>query len=134
MKWTKKDVKIMCQAISTFWLINRPLGDSLAAHQRALARVREYLSERREEVVCVGIADLADLAAERARKDQEAADHFRSHPEVYGEGTPEMIARFEELAAESRGDVARAEKLVAKIHAEGLPPEVVGFDPLSRAA
>jgi hypothetical protein len=131
--WTKKDIKVLCQAISTFWLVNRPLGDSLAEHERALAEVRAYLAEHREEVVCAGVAELGGIAAERARQNQETAYHFRSHPEVYGKSTPEMIERFTRFAAENHRDLAWAEKLVARVQAEGLPPEVVAFDPIQRS-
>ncbi len=57
--------------------------------------------------------------------------HYREHPEVYGDSTPEMIDRFTGLAAESRKDVARADALLAKIAAHGLPAEVVDFDPFA---
>jgi len=130
-KWTKKDIKILCQTISTFWLINRPLGYSMKEHARALEEVRRALANHRAEIVIAGITELGGLAAERATKNQDAADHFRKHPNVYGQHTSEMIARFERYAQEDQKDVDKAKKLIARIVSEGLPPEVTAFDPMS---
>ena len=130
-RWTKRDVKTLCQTISTFWLVNRPLGDSLSEHERVLEAVRWYLVQHRSDVVCAGVAELGEMAAERARQDQETADHFRDHPEIYGKSTPAMIERFSKLAAVGRGNADKAERLVVKIRSEGLPPEVVAFDPVA---
>ena len=132
MKWFKKDIKILCGTISTFWLMNRPLGDSMSEHQRVLERVRQFLAEHRVEVVCSEISGLGNLAAERSKKYQDTVDHFTAHPEVYGKSTPMMIERFSKLAAESRKDVAKAQILLTRIQTEGLPPEVMGFDPIQK--
>jgi hypothetical protein len=130
-KWTKKDIKILCQAISTFWLHNRPLGDSYEKTMKAIEGVRQFLEKHRQEVVIGGISELQAIAMERAKKDQDAADHFALHPNVYGKSTPEMIKRFSNLAAKDLKDVKKAESLIARIKTEGLPPEVETFDPIS---
>ena len=70
MKWTKKDIGIMCGAISSFWLYNRPLS-----------------------------------------------------------GSQEMVDRFMGLSAQDERDVSKGLKLLDRIRANGLPPEVVSFDP-----
>lgn len=130
-RWTKKDVKIMCGAISSFWLENRPLGDSTRELSSALSEVRQYLQARRAEVVCRGIASLGNIALDRLQKNSDFVEHLRSHPGVYGKSTAEMIERFDNLAREERKDVERARALIARIEAEGLPPEVIAFDPIS---
>ena len=131
--WTKKDVKVMQQAISTFWLYNRPLGDSVREHDAALAEVRDYLRDHRAEVVLHGITELGNIARERYVKNAETAEHFETHPEVYGKSTPEMVERFRRLAEEDRRDFQKAKDLMDRIQTEELPPEVTSFDPLQRA-
>lgn len=128
-KWTKRDIKIMCQTISTFWLVNRPLGFSAREHASALAEVREYLREHRTQVVCRGIADLGNLAHSRYLENAQTAEHFKTHPNVYGSSTPEMIERFTNLAAESLKDFEKAKALIERVEREGLPDEVVEYDP-----
>lgn len=121
----------MCQAISSFWLVNRPLGDSTRELSSALSEVRQCLQARRAEVVCQGIANLGNIALERLQKNSDFVEHLRSHPGVYGKSTPEMIERFDNLARENHKDAERARTLIARIEAEGLPPEVIAFDPVS---
>jgi hypothetical protein len=130
-KWTKKDIKTLCQTISTFWLCNRPLGDSYEQTMKAIASMRQFLEKHRKEVVIGGISELQAIAMERAKEDQDTTDHFALHPNVYGKSTPEMIKRFSDLAAENRKDVEKAKSLIARIKAEELPPEVEAFDPIS---
>lgn len=132
MKWTKKDIKIMCQAISSFWLINRPLSDSMRVHNDALADVRAYLGEHRTHVVLQGIADLGNLAHHRYEENLKTAEHFKNHPEIYGKSNPEMIERFTNLASDHHKDFLKAKSLMEKIEANGLPPEVMSFDPTQR--
>jgi len=95
-----------------------------------LTAVRERLNTHRAAIVCSGIAELGAIALDRANKNQDAADHFAAHPKVYGKSTPEIIERFTRLAKEDRKDVKRAELLIARIETEGLPPEVVDYDPV----
>lgn len=130
-KWTKKDISICKNALSSFWLVNRPLGDSLREREVAYAAVRQHVTDHRVDVVCGGIAQLRQISNERALKNQQSADHFAEHPNVYGSATPEMIARFSKLAADDRKEATKAQMLIAKIQAEGLPPEVVAYDPIS---
>jgi hypothetical protein len=131
-KWTKKDIKSLCGAISTFWLYNRPLGSSAREALDAAEAVRRHLAEHRAEIIIAGIAELRGIAEDRTRQNQETADHFAAHPEIYGSSTPEMIKRFSDLAADNRKAVTRMTVLIARIEAEGLPPEVEAFDPTAR--
>jgi hypothetical protein len=128
-KWTKKDIKILKQAIDSFWLYNRPLSDSHRERQAALEAVKEHLAVHRVEIICDHIAQLAGLYRERAQKNQEAADHFAAHPEINGKSTPEMIERFSRFAAEELKGVKAAQILISKIQTLGLPPEVLSYEP-----
>ncbi len=129
VRWTKVEIKAMTGAIdSTLYTMGGPEPrDGFRDQFTAL------LATQRTEVVREGIGMLRGIAAEREKKDADAAVHFRVHPEVYGDSTPEMIERFTGLAEEARKDVARADALLAKIEASGLPAEVVGYDPFSKA-
>jgi hypothetical protein len=128
-QWTKKDIKIMCNALSSFWLVNRPLSYRHDEWERAKNMVIAHLDQHRAEIVISGVAQLASIASDRVQKNQETADHFLNHPNIYGSSTPEMVERFTSLARESQRDVDKAAILVAKIQAEGLPPEVINFNP-----
>lgn len=131
-KWTKKDIAELCQTLSTFWLVNRPLRDSLSETLNAADKVRQVLNTHRTKIVIDGLLDFRSLCEKREERDQGAADHFKAHPEVYGSSTPEMISRFEKLAENSRKDIRKIEKLIERINAEGLPLEVMTFDPVAK--
>lgn len=128
-KWTKKDIRIMCQAISSFWLVNRPLSYRPGEFDMFREELNAYLSEYRTEVVVGGIADLGKLNQDRAAEAQAAASHFLNNPKVMGKSTPEMVERFTNYAREYQADADKAAVLVAKIRSQGLPPEVMSFDP-----
>jgi hypothetical protein len=127
MKWSKRDIKTLCGALSTFWLVNRPLSGSTA---EAVTRVRTYLNgPMRVEVICAGLKDLIDLNQDRATSAQKTSYHYASHPSVMGKGTPEIVARFAELAISYERDAQKGLALIGKIREYGLPPEVLQFDP-----
>ena len=128
MKWTKKDIKIMQGAISTFWLINRPLW---GMQNEATQEVSSYLGDlsNRLRVVCSGIEDLLYMNSRQREEDLKTAQHFAAHPNIYGAATPEMISRFERQAADETKDIVAGGKLLDRIRINGLPPEVVLFDP-----
>lgn len=127
MKWTKKDIKIMCGALSTFWLLHRPLYGSTS---EASASLRNFLdAPRRLEVVCAGIEDLVDMNWHRAVEAEKTSNHYADHPNVMGNGTSEIVERFANIASEYERDVAKGRDLLEKIKSNGLPPEVLMFDP-----
>lgn len=127
MKWSKRDIKTLCGALSTFWLISRPLSGSLDA---AASSLRSGLDgAKRVEVVCAGLEDLIVLNQSRASEAQKTSDHYASHPSVMGKGTPEIVARFAELASSYERDAQKGLDLIGKIREYGLPPEVLQFDP-----
>jgi hypothetical protein len=128
VRWTKKDIGTMRGTLSTFWLYNRPLGDSLSASRDA-AEVRELLKEQRTEVVLTSLRDHVNMLARRAEEYAKTARYYADHPEVMGSSTLGMIARFENLAKETTKGIDQKVALIKRIEAEGLPPEVVDFDP-----
>jgi hypothetical protein len=128
-KWTKADVKRLRGAIDSWWLCNRPLSGP--ASEALLERASEVIAEHRVAIAIAGIRELRGIARDRAVEDRKTAEHFRQHPNVYGSHTPEMIARFETSAAEGDRSVNLADRLIARVEAEGLPPEVSGYDPIA---
>jgi len=123
----------MCGTLSTFWLYNRPLGDSMAASKGAALEVREFLKIHRTEAVLAGLQELVNMFAERAEKNAETAKHYAAHPDIMGDGTPEIVERFDRLAMEATRDADKGAALIERIKLEGLPPEVVDFDPTAPA-
>jgi hypothetical protein len=115
--------------------VNRPIapafGPRSGERSEFVARFRAWLSEpgRRAAIACAHLRGLASLAADRAKRSRETAEHARANPDVWRDGTAEIVARFERLAGEDERGVAGLEKLVARIEAEGLPPEVEAYDP-----
>lgn len=126
MKWTKKDIKTMCGALSTFWLYNRPLSGS---QNNAAEATRAYLQDRRMNVVIAGIEELMMIANSRYDQDLQTAHHYETHPDVMGASTPELVDRFTKFAHEEAKGVEQERKLIERIQTYGLPPEVVAFDP-----
>jgi len=69
-----------------------------------------------------GIAQLVAINEDYARKNRETAEHFRTHPAVYGDSTPAMIAKFKQHADENDRDAERGRKLIARLEADGIMP------------
>ena len=126
MKWTKKDIGIMCGAISSFWLYNRPLSGSQA---EAAEQVRAHLREHRVQIVLSGISDLVNHAEHRRIENLNTAKHYETHPHVLGNATQEIVDRFMGLSSQDERDVSKGLKLLDRIRENGLPSEVVSFDP-----
>ena len=130
MKWLKRDIKIMCSTLSTFWLTNRP---PYGVTPEQVAEVRSFLAGPvRVSVVCAGIENLTELNRERAVEALKTAEHYRTHPNVMGTSTPEIVERFTRLAGEYESDMKIGITLIEKIKANGLPVEVLEYDPTAR--
>lgn len=118
----RPSVKEMCDAIDGVWL-------ELRFHVKA-ADFRARLQTHRK--VCI-VREWTNLALiwERYRDDAHAsALHFKMFPHVYGESTPEMVARFEGLAAgEYRRKAAQWRGYVEWVWANDLPSDVDAYDP-----
>lgn len=131
-KWTKKDIKVLCGTIDTFWLQNRPLAGAFGldsrAHDAAVQKVRETLAAKRVDVVLAGIRSFERLYSERYKSICEAIGNeiarFRKPLE------DEFVQRFVKLARETDADSRAATALRERIQREGLPPEVEVYDPI----
>lgn len=132
MKWTKKDIRTLCNQIMTFYVMNRPLGDSSSAYANFQSALATHLERFRTEVVLGGLRGWVSMSTSRADQYQRTADNAIANPHVWGKSTCETVDRFEKLAAESRKAIRLTEKLIARVEAEGLPPEVVAFEPGAR--
>lgn len=132
-RWYKKDIKSMRGAIDSWLLVNRPAphkgiaGQSLGFRDAARAHLSDL--EKRKAVVLGDIRMLRNRAKERGQENTEAARHFEANPAIYGNSTPMMVERFDQLAAENAKGVTKLNKLLARIEEEGMPPEVVAYDP-----
>jgi hypothetical protein len=119
---TKKQIKAMQSALTGAWLTLRDMGLPAAVFSARLP-------EKRLELVLGGVRELAAMNEGRAVECRATAAHFTAHPSVYGEATPEIVDRFTALAAKYDKDAAWFRAMEQRIASEGLPPDVVGFDP-----
>jgi hypothetical protein len=153
-RWTKKEIKAMTSAIDSFLVCNRPIAPAYGMRAGSADAFTVWFEERlakyRHEIVCSGIRQLRSIIAERAQKNIDHAEHIRTHPEIYGspdkmiwlseerehvtrdEYVRREIASWGSRAADEGKSVAWSDKLLARIAAEGLPPEVVSYDPRTR--
>ncbi len=121
IKWTKKEIKAVQGSLDSFWLFNR-----LYYPAKAIAF---DIDSRRQDIVCAHLKAFAGMVTERAKRSEESAEHAEKNPHVWGKSTPEMVERFRGMAAEDMKGVAWNLKLVAKIDANGLPPECLDYLP-----
>lgn len=131
-KWTKKDIKVLCGTIDTFWLQNRPLSGAFGldsrAHDAAVQKVRETLTTRRVDVVLTGIRAFERLYSERYNQNCTTIGNEIAR---FGKTLDdEIVQRFIRLAREVDKDAKAATSLRERIQAEGLPPEVEAYDPI----
>jgi hypothetical protein len=119
---TKKQIAAMCSAIMGTWLAMRDRGMPGTVFLRVL-------SEKRVDAVLDGLRERVVWHEEHAAKDRGSAAHFRAHPHVYGKSTPEMIERCSAGAAKYDKGAAWFRALEQRVIAEGLPAEVIAYDP-----
>lgn len=114
MNWTKTDRKRAWTALNGWRLchgsVSQPAEIPDDPAVQALAAIWD-------------LTILCGIYEERAISDEMAARHFEAHPNVYGENTPEMIERFDNLAIETRKSIVKLQKLIARIEANGMPPK-----------
>ncbi len=128
-RWYKKDVKAMLGALDHVWLVAQPLPSMMGLAAGALDEARgRFVALDRARLVIGHFANLAALFESRAKEQADAVVSF-VETRAYGDSTEMMVERFEKLAAGTRKDVARLHKLIERIENEGLPAEVVEFDP-----
>lgn len=120
--YTKKQIEAMRSAIIGAWLSLRDMGMPAEVFSRALA-------EKRSSVVLGGLRERIAWHQSHVAESRGTAQHFRAHPEVYGQSTPEMIERFEVAAAKYDKGAAWFRVLEQRVESDGLPPEVIVYDP-----
>src|SRR5688572_28534620 len=108
----------MTSAITSYLVCVRPVDTSRA--QGFAKWFADVLATKRVDIVRAGLRSLVTLATDRAKVNRASIAHFREHA-PYGKSTPEVIERFERMAAEEEKGAAWIEKLLARIEAEGLP-------------
>lgn len=150
-RWTKREIKQLCSALDSFLLCNRPIESMSMANQPRReafnAWLDKALGEHRVEVVVAEVRSLRNLFARRADESRKTAEHYRTHPELYGEPSKmiwdgdrrtyisrdaaiaQVVDRFNGYAAEEDKAVQISDRLIARIETEGLPPEVLSYDP-----
>lgn len=144
----------MTGAIDSFLICTRPIAPAYGMRPGGTDAFEVWFEEKlakyRTEIVCSGIRQLRGIVAERAQKNTDHAEHLRAHPEIYGAPDKQIwlseerkhvtrdeyvrreIASWGSRAADEGKSVAWSDKLLARIAAEGLPPEVVAYDPSKR--
>jgi uncharacterized membrane protein len=123
--WTKKAIKALQGQLTSFVVCHR-------MHYK-VEHIAAVIAEKRLDVVLSGLRGLAGMHEERARKNAETADHFEANPGIYNASTPEMVSRFRGYAVDEQKGGAALRTLIAKVEAEGLPAEVLSFDPMGAA-
>lgn len=120
--YTKKQVKEMRDAIMGAWLTQADRRMPVAVFSRILV-------EKRLDVVLGGIRERVAWHEHHAAEARATAAHFRAHPEVYGKSTPDAIARSEASALKYDKGAAWFRALEQRVLADGLPQEIVEYDP-----
>jgi hypothetical protein len=131
MKWTKKDIRTLCATLDTFALLNRPLTDALSAHTEAEGRIRAAIAAKRQDIVLADLRSTRARLAERYSKTCECIGNALVR-NIYGNSTAEFVERFKAQACEEDEAAKKAEELVLRVVREGLPPEVVAYDPYAK--
>ena len=131
-KWTKKDIKALCAQLDTYWLSRSP-DRTLSSEREARARMATQLAnvEQRTQVVLSGLRGMRALHADRYLQECQTIGNAIVR-DIYGSSRDEFVERFIKLAKESDADQAMYEALVLRVYAEGLPSEVLSYDPTSR--
>lgn len=124
-RWTKRDIRTLESQIDHFVIFKSQYYNA----DRIVAFIEG--EGRRETIVVVGLKGFEAIIRERALKNQEASDHFRDHPEIYGSSTPEMIDRFAKLAEKDSRTCVRLDSLVERVDTDGLPDAILGYLPES---
>lgn len=129
MKWTKKTIRALCGHLDTYWLQVRPLSGDI---QPAKDHVRKVLQNDRArlEVVLAGVRQFEQLHARRYAEYCSTVGN-----EIARFSKPledELVQRFVRLAREEDASNKEATLLRQRLLAEGLPAEVLEYDPTER--
>lgn len=129
-KWTKIDIRACCSQLDAFWLARRGPGSLAPSVHLEAEHTRAVLANatNRKEAVLAGLRSMRDLHSRRYREYCETIGNQLVRFTEYGK-PDELIDRFIKLARETDKDQRAYEALVLRVHNEGLPPEVLAYDP-----
>jgi diphthamide synthase (EF-2-diphthine--ammonia ligase) len=122
-RWTKTAIRSLCAQIDSFWLEHR-----LGLRQERVPAFVDFIRENRLAIVVGGLRSFRGLLDSRMVSQRETAEHARTSG-VWGSSTAEIVERFMKLAAGTGRDLAKIDALIARVEAEGLPDEVIGYLP-----
>jgi hypothetical protein len=126
-KWTKKDINELCSQLDGAWLFVRP--HDVSGWAAAAERFRAVLAvpQARKEAVLGGVRSFEQLFA---RRYNEYCATIGNEIARFGKTLDdELVQRFTGLARETDAAAKRATQLRERVLSEGLPPEVVAYDP-----
>jgi hypothetical protein len=136
-RWTKKAIRELRSQLNSFVL----------AHEMyyPAERIRTVIEEKRLEIVTGGLEGWIKLLKERAESDRATSAHYakmapgwleetrakfgEKQAEKSAASNAETVERFAKMAADNDKAVAYVERVIAKLKAEGLPPEVASYIP-----
>lgn len=130
MKWTKKDIKALCAQLDTYWLTRSP-DRTLASEKAAKESMGSILERGRQDIVLAGLRGMRELHADRYNQQCQTIGNALVR-DIYGKSRDEFVAKFIELAKQTDAERKLYEDLVLRVVKEGLPPEVVSYDPTAR--
>jgi hypothetical protein len=130
MKWFKKDIRALCGHLDSFWLQVRP--HDVGQWEEAKQKLRQALTypQNRTEIVLAGVRSFEQMHAERYRQNCETVGNELARFEKTLED--EIVQRFIKLAREEDASGKTATRLRERVLKEGLPPEVLAYDPTAR--
>lgn len=120
-RWTKKDIRTLQDQLMSFVLQYELYVDP--------GTLLTALERDRLTIVLNGLRGFRSLLVDRLTQYGQTADHFETHPAIYGEATREMVERFRSYHRETARDLGKLDRLIARVEAEGLPPEVSSHMP-----
>lgn len=136
-RWTKKVIRELRSQLEGFVLFNEMYAPR--------ERIETFIAENRLQIVENGLEAWRKLLAERATSSLATSEHYKKMAPIWkaetlqtrGEKAAEKSeasaletsARFAQHAVDEEKAVTYVEKLLARVRAEGLPPEVASYTP-----
>lgn len=129
-RWTKKSIREMHGCIDGFALFYKtylPIGRP-EAYAKAIADLVAFVDTNRLEMVVKGIKNWILRDEANIRRDEEWFADVAASPGKYW-APPEWQASRKEDIDDARKSIVYSQKLLARVEAEGLPPEVASYYP-----
>jgi hypothetical protein len=131
MAWSMRDIRYMRDQLDDWWLRNRPPYRDRASRQLAESKAREMLAAHRKDIVLAGLRSERERFAERYNQKCQTIGNQIVRFTEYGK-PDDLIDLFTKLAREDDARRALAEDMVLRVVGEGLPTEVIAWDPIER--